>query len=411
MILPLTRYLRIWLSSPLIVLLGLLLATGSSATVVVAPGESIDLPPEGCASASGYKGPLGNSWGDCLIDCLSDCDLGEGTADASFTLSNTVGSEYVTSTIYGQFEISDEPGSGSEVDVTLDYDISWQGLWGLGGVFTGYNDCKAEVSIYLYDITNGSRLVKKTDPPLHTMTVDGFIGIDIIDLGGGLDSGGTANSMSAKLTRGHTYRAALTLHITGKGLANANIELDYFAGALGAYWNDFSVTVSPDLNERIDELEERVAALEEEVAKLRAGLEHHTHTYLTGRGQGHNNTEAQTSEAIIMDDDLLPDDSLSWLPDDQPGRDELPDKSVLLTNYPNPFNPTTTILFSLPEPSQTRIVIYNALGQQVMTLLDEYTEAGEHSVELDASALSTGVYFYRLTTPRYAETRKLLLLR
>ncbi|MEW5797227.1 MAG: T9SS type A sorting domain-containing protein [Candidatus Zixiibacteriota bacterium] len=354
---------------------------------------------------------MGNSWEGCPVGCLADCDISQGTADASFDLSGTLGSKYVTSTTYGRFTISDRSGSEAEVDATLDYDITWQGMWTLSGVFTGYNDCKAEVSVYLYDITDGGRVVKKTEPPVHTMTPDRFVGIDIIDIGAALDSGGTANSMNAKLSRGHTYRTALTIHITGKGVANANIVLDYFAGALGAQWTAFTVSVSPDLSERLDELEKRVDSLEAEVAGLRNDLEIHTHTYLTGRGEGHNNTEAKTSPAIIMTDTGLADSQLGWLPDDGVNRKPLPTKSLLLTNYPNPFNPTTVIRFSLPEPSATRIVVYNSLGQTVATLLDEYQSAGEHDVMFDRTDLAAGVYFYRLTTPHFVETRKMLLLK
>lgn len=382
-----------------------------SATETVAPGGSISLPAEGCATASGYKGPAGNSWDMCPAGCIADCDFGDGSANASFNLSNTLGSKFVTSSIYGQFTIDDQPGNETEVDATIDYEVLWSGLWTLTGVFTGYNDCKAEVSVYLYDITNGSKLVKKTDPPLHTMTVDGFIGIDIIDVGAGLDSGGTANSMVAKLRRGHTYRTALTLHITGKGAANANITLDYFAGALGVYWQDVTVTVSPDLAERIDELEERVDTLEAEVAQLKFGLEHHTHTYLTGRGEGHNNTEAQTSAAIVMEPEIIDEGTLTWLPEDGQGLEPLPTESALLPNYPNPFNPSTTIQFALPESSPVKIVVYNTLGQVVTTLLDEYRAAGEHTVVFSAEGVASGTYFYRLTTPRYVETRKMVVLK
>lgn len=394
-----------------VIIICLTFATLASAAVNVNPGESVQLPPEGCATASGDKPPFGASWSACLAGCLADCDMGSKSANAWFVLDKTAGSKYVTSTIYGDFSIADSSGSGTEVDATLDYDVSWKGLWTLNGLFTGYNDARAEVSVYLYDITSGSTVIKKTDPPLHTMNVDGFIGVDILDAGFGLDSGGTTNSMTAKLKRGHTYRAGLTVHITGKGLANATIYLDYATGTYGVSWNDFTISVSPDLNERLVELENRVAALEEEMASVRYGLEHHTHTYLTGRGEGHNNTEAETSPAIIMEDSTIADGTLNWLPDDGSEGKPLPDKSMLLTNYPNPFNPQTTIRFSLPEASLVRISVYNSLGQRVRTLLDEYTEAGQHDIEFNQGNLATGVYFYRLTTPKYSETRKMVLLK
>ncbi len=382
-----------------------------SAQVTVNPGESVSLQPTDCASSSGYRNALGISWGDCPGGCAASCDLTARTADAQFEMTNLVGYKYVTSTIYSEFVIADSAATHSSVNATLDYDIAWNGLWNLGGIFTTYNGAKAEVSVYLYDVTGGvSKVVTKTDPPVHTSQPSGFIQFGA-DGGFGSDSGGTANSMTATLIRGHRYRAALTLHIEAKGLDNATISLDYLTAALGLYWNDFTITVAPDLSEQIDQLATRVSALEDEVDRLRFGLEHHTHTYLPGRGEGHNNTKAQTSEAIIMDDDNIADSTLTWLPEDTTDGEPLPRKSVLLTNYPNPFNPTTTIMYSLPEAARAKIVVYNSLGQVVKTLVNDYVEAGEHTINFDASQLATGVYYYRLTTSHYAETRKLLLMK
>lgn len=280
-------------------LVGSLIAFPAGATIEIAPGTSANLAPEACATASGYKLPLDPTWQTCLFGCKASCDLSASAAYASIDIDHTIGSRYATSTIYGQFTVSDPNGLGTEVDGTVQYDIDWAGLWSVVGVFTGYNEAKAEVSVYLYDVTAGGKLVWKTEPPVHTQTPDGFIGIDIIDAGAGLDKGGTSNSFSAKLIRGHTYRLALSLQVAAKGLSNAYINLDYMFAGQGLFWNKFIVTVSPDMNERILILEEKVQALETEVNLLRYGLENHTHTYLTGKGVGHNNTAAQTSASSL----------------------------------------------------------------------------------------------------------------
>lgn len=392
-----------------VALIFLVSAAAVTATETIRPGESITLTPDACATASGYRLLNQDVWDACL-GCLAVCDQGTQTAHGYLDLIGTAGYKYVTSTIYGQFTIADSADSRTRVTTTINYDIAWKGFWQITGFFTGYNDAKSEVIVYLYDVTNGSRVVKKTDPPVHSQTPDGFAAIDVVEGGVGYDEGGTQNSMTATLIRGHTYRVALTLHMNAKGALNASLTMDY-TGNRGLTWNDFQITVEPDLNERINELEERVEALENEVDHLRSNLEHHTHTYLTGRGAGHNNTEAQTSAAIIMDDHNIPDSVLTWIGDDESSDAPLPKKSAVLTNYPNPFNPETTILFSLPKGAPTRIVVYNSLGQEVETLLDEYCPPGEHEVEFNAQSLATGVYFYRLTTPQYSETRKLLLLR
>ena len=92
-------------------------------------------------------------------------------------------------------------------------------------------------------------------------------------------------------------------------------------------------------------------------------------------------------------------------------KDELPVKFELSQNYPNPFNPSTNIQFALPEAAQVRLEVYNTLGQKVATVVDGMRSAGYHSVSFDASALSSGVYLYVITTPGHMETRKMMLIK
>jgi hypothetical protein len=80
-------------------------------------------------------------------------------------------------------------------------------------------------------------------------------------------------------------------------------------------------------------------------------------------------------------------------------------------NFPNPFNPVTTIGFALSKPSHVRLRIYDVAGRLVMMAVDRQMDAGEHKVELRASGLSSGVYFYRLTADGFEETRKMVVLR
>jgi hypothetical protein len=80
-------------------------------------------------------------------------------------------------------------------------------------------------------------------------------------------------------------------------------------------------------------------------------------------------------------------------------------------NYPNPFNPSTTIRYGLPHESQVTLMVYNTLGQVVSQIVSGEREAGYHEVRFDATGLSSGVYFYRLTAGDFVRTRKLLLAR
>jgi len=90
---------------------------------------------------------------------------------------------------------------------------------------------------------------------------------------------------------------------------------------------------------------------------------------------------------------------------------DIPNEFKVEQNYPNPFNPATTIRYGLPQRSNVVLTVYNTLGQEVSTLVQRQQEAGSYEVKFDGSALASGVYFYRLQTGSFVDTKKLLLLR
>ena len=102
---------------------------------------------------------------------------------------------------------------------------------------------------------------------------------------------------------------------------------------------------------------------------------------------------------------------------DEPGTEEsLPDAFSLSDNYPNPFNPSTTIEYSVPSRSQVRLSIFNVVGQKIRTLVDAPRVAGTYSISWDGktdagTTSATGVYFYRLEVDHRAEAKKMLLLK
>lgn len=89
----------------------------------------------------------------------------------------------------------------------------------------------------------------------------------------------------------------------------------------------------------------------------------------------------------------------------------LPFKYALFQNYPNPFNPSTTICFDLPRISNVSLIVYNIVGQQVVTLVNGKYEAGKYNIVFDGTKLASGIYFYRLQTEQYANTKKFILLK
>lgn len=102
----------------------------------------------------------------------------------------------------------------------------------------------------------------------------------------------------------------------------------------------------------------------------------------------------------------------------QPVTTELPAEYSLSQNYPNPFNPSTKIKFSIPntplsfgEGQGVGLFIYNSLGQQITTLINQQLTPGTYEVEWDASNFPSGLYFYQLTSGEYSETKKMILLK
>ncbi|MBI1806536.1 MAG: T9SS type A sorting domain-containing protein, partial [Ignavibacteria bacterium] len=89
----------------------------------------------------------------------------------------------------------------------------------------------------------------------------------------------------------------------------------------------------------------------------------------------------------------------------------LPTETRLIGTLPNPFNPTTIIKYTLAEDAKVSVKVYDLLGREVATLVDEVQSAGYKSAEFDASAFPSGMYFYRLQAGKVIDTKKMLLMK
>ena len=89
----------------------------------------------------------------------------------------------------------------------------------------------------------------------------------------------------------------------------------------------------------------------------------------------------------------------------------VPNKFKLSQNFPNPFNPVTKISYELPGDSKVNIRVFDMLGREVETLVDEFKTAGYHSIDFDGSALSSGMYFYRIKTDEFEAIKKMLFIK
>ncbi|HEY5123724.1 MAG TPA: T9SS type A sorting domain-containing protein [Ignavibacteria bacterium] len=90
---------------------------------------------------------------------------------------------------------------------------------------------------------------------------------------------------------------------------------------------------------------------------------------------------------------------------------EIPDRFSLLQNYPNPFNPRTVVRFQLSVVSNVVLKVYDVMGREVQTLVNEKLSAGTYEVKFDGSMLTSGVYFYKMQTGDFSETKKMILMK
>src|SRR5574338_29578 len=134
----------------------------------------------------------------------------------------------------------------------------------------------------------------------------------------------------------------------------------------------------------------------------------------------HGNSGLNSIELLREKTDLIRSlsyDSLAFgstklaVTDVEETKSALPAMFSLSQNYPNPFNPSTTISYQIPSQQFVTIKVYDVLGNEVATLVNEYKNAGSYEVDINASKLSSGVYFYKLQAGSFVQTKKMILLK
>jgi hypothetical protein len=122
---------------------------------------------------------------------------------------------------------------------------------------------------------------------------------------------------------------------------------------------------------------------------------------------GKNYKESKFESGIALVSEIVNKDNLSDL---LQNKDKKENESYFdAKNYPNPFNPNTTISYTLKETSAVKLTIYDRLGREVKVLVDENQNAGTHTVDFNASNLPSGIYFYRIKANEKTEVRKMIL--
>jgi hypothetical protein len=122
---------------------------------------------------------------------------------------------------------------------------------------------------------------------------------------------------------------------------------------------------------------------------------------VTVRGKGSNGTPVHTRTITLT---VVPIGIIN-------NHTGIPSSFYLFQNYPNPFNPSTTIRFDMPKSGVVKLNVYDITGRLVSQLLNESYEAGSYNYEYDASALASGIYFYKLETPEFTSIKKMMLVK
>ena len=118
---------------------------------------------------------------------------------------------------------------------------------------------------------------------------------------------------------------------------------------------------------------------------------------------GGNQSSVLRADAVkigMVDESLAADDN-----------DTSPKEYQLSQNYPNPFNPLTVINYQVPKEGMVTIKIYNVLGKEIATLVNEYKKSGRYHTEFNGSGIASGVYIYRIQAGEYTASRKMVLLK
>ncbi|GEM_PF-2183543 len=124
-----------------------------------------------------------------------------------------------------------------------------------------------------------------------------------------------------------------------------------------------------------------------------------------------NLATASTEGLHLGDLNWYPDEKAQWLTDVKQEDNKIVNEFRIYQNYPNPFNPSTNIKFSVPREADVTLKVFNVLGEEVTTLVNKTMKPGTYNVQFNAKDLTSGIYFYTLTSDNFVQTKKMLLLK
>ena len=383
-----------------------------NAQIILAPGE------EETFTNYPATGGEGGDNGNFLFVLGHDFDTGTKTikAQANGIPAVSTGNGEAYALIYYDFEISETPAThNNTIGAWIDYQVFWKGYQTLLGVAT-ISNTNAKIELVLVDRTT-NHLIK--NDVIHDYSLYQY-SYDFLSAGFKLDTETGVNNFAVVLRRGHHYR--LHLKLTTKIWVDAAAQVDYMNGFAGAGDGRVELTrlfvkVGLDEKETLQKLAQ-LDSLESRIDTLEYKLDHHHHIYLTGRGVGQNNTEANTTLSIFdeggtpgISPPIYNDIPENNIPEENIENKSVPDKFSLGQNYPNPFNPSTVISFAIPTQAFVTVKVYDILGREVKTLMNETKPAGYYEINFNASDLPSGTYIYEIRAGNFVETKKMILLK
>lgn len=248
-----------------------------------------------------------------------------------------------------------------------------------------------QVYFYLYNVFNGVQLVSSPSVPLHeythvAATYDGSIGVASIYINGVFD---TSKSV-------------------GNGVSNSSGNLYY---GYNPARNDFIAPFKGIIDEvRIWNIARTESEIQSTIYQTLTGNEtglvgywkfdEGTGTIATDETGNQNNGTISGATWVI-----------SGIVEVESEQGEVPTIFSLAQNYPNPFNPTTAITYQLAAGSDVILKVFDILGNEIATLVNEYETAGRYEVEFNTTALPSGIYLYQLRAGNFIESRKMVLMK
>ncbi len=164
-------------------------------------------------------------------------------------------------------------------------------------------------------------------------------------------------------------------------------------------WKEIKTKLDEDNFKLISDYKDDFTVTEEEALGIQLEFE-----------TGANFVDSKFESGIAMISEIQNKENLSSMPKfskEDVGKEK--ESYFKARNYPNPFNPTTTISFTLPDATSVELTVYDRLGREVTQLLNSSLSAGTHTADFTASDYPSGIYFYRIKTPERTEVRKMIL--